>query len=118
VVRRTGPAAARGGSRSVGVDDALAAAGWEVARRTVLRTAGCADVRRLAATAPGVTLVRSATPSAEWLALLEPELDPDAVARILVRPSDVVFRDPSPAPTADPDALARPVPSSRPVASS
>jgi GNAT superfamily N-acetyltransferase len=72
-------------------DDDLAARGWEVARRTVLLTATTADVRRLAATAPGVVLERSATPSPEWLALVEPELDPEAVARILVRPADVVF---------------------------
>jgi GNAT superfamily N-acetyltransferase len=38
-----------------------------------------------------VTLVRSTTPSPEWLALVEPELDPAAVARILVRPAEVVF---------------------------
>jgi GNAT superfamily N-acetyltransferase len=40
---------------------------------------------------PGVTLVRSTTPSPEWLALVEPELDPAAVTRILVRPAEVVF---------------------------
>jgi GNAT superfamily N-acetyltransferase len=72
-------------------DDDLAAGGWEVARRTVLLTAETADVRRLAATAAEVALERSAAPSPEWLALVEPELDPDAVARILVRPREVVF---------------------------
>jgi GNAT superfamily N-acetyltransferase len=72
-------------------DDDLAARGWEVARRTVLLTAATAGVRRLAATASGVVLERSTTPSPEWLALVEPDLDPEAVARILVRPAEVVF---------------------------
>jgi len=72
-------------------DDGLAARGWEVARRTALLTAATAQVRRLATTAPGVALERSAIPSPEWLALVEPELDPEAVARILVRPTEAVF---------------------------
>jgi len=72
-------------------DDPLAARGWVVARRTVLRTASTADVRRVATAAPGVVTVRSTTPSAQWLALAEPDLDPDALTRILVRPAGVVF---------------------------
>jgi len=72
-------------------DDALAARGWGVARRTVLRTAATAEVQRRAATADRVVTARSATPSSEWLALVEPDLDPEALSRILVRPAEVVF---------------------------
>jgi ribosomal protein S18 acetylase RimI-like enzyme len=69
----------------------LSALGWGVARRTVLRTAATAEVRRRATGAAGVVGERSATPSSEWLALVEPDLDPDALTRILARPAEVVF---------------------------
>ena len=72
-------------------DDDLAARGWVVARRTVLRTAATTAVRRLAMPRDGVVVERSATPAREWLELVEPDLDPDTLTRILVRPSEVVF---------------------------
>jgi len=74
-------------------DDLLAAHGWVAARRTVLRTASAAQLRRAAAAAPGVVTVRTTTPSAQWLAHVEPDLDPDALTRILLRPAGVVFVD-------------------------
>jgi len=72
-------------------DDALAARGWGVARRTVLSTAATTEVQRHATGTDRVVTERSATPSSEWLALVEPDLDPDALTRILVRPAEVVF---------------------------
>jgi ribosomal protein S18 acetylase RimI-like enzyme len=72
-------------------DDDLAARGWAVVRRTVLLTAPTDDVRRRATAAAGVELVRADVPSPEWLSLVEPDLDGDALTRILVRPADVVF---------------------------
>jgi len=72
-------------------DDDLAARGWVVARRTVLRTAATTAVRRLAMPRDGVVVERTATPAREWLELVEPDLDPDTLTRILVRPSEVVF---------------------------
>jgi len=72
-------------------DDDLAALGWDVVRRTALRTAATAEVRRRAGSADAIVAERSATPSDAWLALVEPDLDPDALTRILVRPAEVVF---------------------------
>jgi N-acetylglutamate synthase len=72
-------------------DAGLAAHGWAVVRRTVLLTAATADVRRRATAGPGVEVVRSTVPSRAWLALVEPDVDPHELTRILVRPSEVVF---------------------------
>ena len=73
-----------------GLDDA----GWVVARRTVLRT-GDTDAVLAAATAGapphGLTVLRGAEPSAELLELVDPGLDPVALARILTGPSERVF---------------------------
>lgn len=74
-------------------DDDLDALGWAVARRTVLLTASTADVVARAddRPGPGLVLTRTSAPAPEWLALVEPGLDPVALARILVRPREVVF---------------------------
>ena len=72
-------------------DAGLAAQGWEVVRSTVLLTAATTDVRRRATAGTGLEVVRSTVPSPEWLALVEPDVDPHELTRILVRPSQVVF---------------------------
>lgn len=74
-------------------DDALDAAGWSVARRTVLRTGSTAEVLA-AAEGPrpaGVHVVRGHEPSAELLELVDPGLDPEALTRILVGPAERVL---------------------------
>lgn len=74
-------------------DDDLDALGWAVARRTTLLTAATADVLARAGDRPatGVVLSRTPAPAPEWLTLVEPDLDPGALARILLRPREVVF---------------------------
>lgn len=74
-------------------DDELSGLGWAVTRRTVLLAAETRDVLSRAdrPPVPDLVLVRTSRPAPEWLALVEPEIDPDALARILGRPRDVVF---------------------------
>ncbi len=74
-------------------DDDLAALGWVVTRSTVLLSAPTADVLSRAAARQSVDLAitASAVPGREWLAFVEPDLEPDALAAILVRPREVVF---------------------------
>ena len=73
-----------------GYDDALEARGWAVARRTVLRTGAVADLLRDAREVDGVVLLRLDVPTPEFLALVEPGLDPAGVLRILTAPTHVV----------------------------
>ena len=74
-------------------DDALAALGWVVTRRTVLLTTATDDLLARAGARPStdVTTVRSVDPSPQWLALVEPDVEAEPLARILARPRDVVF---------------------------
>lgn len=80
-------------------DAALEGAGWAVARRTVLRTAPTQVLLDAAARPPAEDLhvVRMDEPSPELLELVDPGLDPVALARILTGPAERVFvevRDP------------------------
>jgi hypothetical protein len=73
-------------------DDDLESLGWTAARRTTLRTVPTADlVAACGPVADGVTAELSADPSDELLALVEPSLDPDGLARILTAPAERVF---------------------------
>jgi ribosomal protein S18 acetylase RimI-like enzyme len=74
-------------------DDDLAALGWVVTRSTVLLTAPTADVLSRAGTRQSVDLAITGAPvpGREWLAFVEPDLDPESLAAILVRPREVVF---------------------------
>lgn len=73
-------------------DDALEAAGWAVARRTVLRTGSTSELLERAAgpTPSDVTVHRMDDPSPELLELVDPGLDPVALARILTEPAERV----------------------------
>lgn len=72
-------------------DSALEDRGWAVARRTVLRTATTADVLAAAGDPPtGWTAHRTDDPSAELLALVEPDLPPLPLTRILTAPAEHV----------------------------
>lgn len=73
-------------------DADLDALGWAVARRTVLRTAATADLlaRTAARAVTDLTVLRHAEPGSEWLALVEPDLEPEALARILTRSREAV----------------------------
>lgn len=75
-------------------DDSLAAAGWSVARRTVLRS-GPTDALLERATrswaADPVRVVRMSEPSQEFLDLVDPGLDGRILARILSGPAERVF---------------------------
>jgi ribosomal protein S18 acetylase RimI-like enzyme len=74
-------------------DDGLASLGWVVIRRNVLLAAETGDALARTGRRPDadLVLVRSPRPAPEWLALVEPEVDPAALARILARPGAVVF---------------------------
>ncbi len=74
-------------------DAELDAAGWAVARRTVLRAGSTSSVLEAAA-APvpdDVEVRRLPQPSAELLEMIDPGLDPAALARILSGPAERVF---------------------------
>ena len=73
-------------------DEDLDALGWSVTRRTLLRTAPLGEVLARSADRPieGLVVTRTAEPGHEWLALVEPELDPAALARVLTAPREVV----------------------------
>jgi GNAT superfamily N-acetyltransferase len=74
-------------------DDGLDAAGWAVARRTVLRTSPTRSLLDASARpAPdGIRLERMDQPSAELLELVDPGLDTEALTRILTGPAERVF---------------------------
>jgi GNAT superfamily N-acetyltransferase len=73
-------------------DDELEAAGWAVARRTVLRTTSTSDLlARADGPVPADVVVRRMDdPSAELLELVDPGLDPAALRRILTGPDERV----------------------------
>ncbi|MFC6237427.1 GNAT family N-acetyltransferase [Longivirga aurantiaca] len=73
-------------------DDDLERLGWTPARRTTLRTVPTADLVAACGPVPdGVGAELSADPSPELLALVEPSLDPEGLARILAAPAERVF---------------------------
>ena len=74
-------------------DAALEAAGWVVARRTVLRTGSTQDLLSAAGRPlpDGLGIERMAEPSAELLELVDPGLDTVALTRILTGPAERVF---------------------------
>jgi ribosomal protein S18 acetylase RimI-like enzyme len=73
-------------------DDELERLGWVAARRTTVRTVATADLVGAAGALPDdVRAEHTADPSAEVLALVEPSLDPDGLARILTAPAARVF---------------------------
>jgi ribosomal protein S18 acetylase RimI-like enzyme len=73
-------------------DDDLERLGWVAARRTTVRTLATTDLVGAAGALPDdVSAELTADPSAEVLALVEPSLDPDGLARILTAPAERVF---------------------------
>jgi GNAT superfamily N-acetyltransferase len=74
-------------------DARLDAAGWGVARRTVLRTGTSADVLAAATqdSPADLRVLRAEQPTADLLALVDPGIDPVALTRILTAPRERVF---------------------------